>query len=134
MTVVRKFIYNPSAILYIANTLVALIVAWNWHSATQEQIAAVDTIVTGVTSIIAVFLVRPVELPVAAAAAVTVLTAFGAFHLKLDPAQITTGVAFASTVIGLILHAIGTPVAAVRQGKTAQQIMMEAGPTPPGVQ
>ena len=121
----RKLYLNPAVTLYVINALVAMAVAWGWH-ATRDQVGAVDTIVTGVLTIVAVFAVRPVVLPTAAAAAVTVLTAFGAFHLHVSPDVLNTTVAVASILIGYLLHLSGTPTVAARQGKTAQQIMLEA--------
>jgi hypothetical protein len=129
--VFRKLQLNPAVILYVVNALVAMVVAWGWHL-TMDQQGAIDTIATGVLTIITAFMVRPIVIPTAAAAAITVLTAFAAFHLKLDPNVISTTVAVASIVLGYLLHVSGTPTLAAKQGKTAQQILLEA--PNPGVQ
>lgn len=121
----RKLTLNPAAVLYVANALIAMAVAWGWHL-TQDQIGALMTIVTGVLTVITAFMVRPVVLPVVAAAATTVLTAFAAFHLNFPPNTIATTVAVASIAIGFALHLMGTPTVAAVQGKTATQILLEA--------
>lgn len=128
---VRKLQLNPAVVLYVVNAIVAMAVAWHWH-ATTNQIGSIDTIVTGVLTIIAAFAVRPVALSVAAAAAVTVLTAFSAWGLHQSADQIATTVAVASIIVGFLLHAGGVPTVAAKQGKTATQILLD--PPNPGVQ
>ena len=127
----RKLTLNPAVILYVINALVAMAVAWGVHLSTS-QTGAIDTIVTGVLTVITAFLVRPPVLPTAAAAAVTVLTAFSAFHLNLSPNIIGTTVAVASIILGFLLHVAGTPTIAAKQGKTATDILLEQ--PNPGVQ
>lgn len=127
----RKLQLNPAAVLYVVNALVAMAVAWGWHG-TPGQIGSVDVIVSGVLTIIGVFAVRPVVLPTAAAAAVTVLTAFSAWGLHQSADQIATACAVASIVVGFLLHAAGVPTVAAKQGKTATQILL--GPPNPGAQ
>jgi hypothetical protein len=129
----RKLTLNPAAILYVVNALVAMSVAWGAHLTTQ-QTGVIDTIATGVLTVITAFMVRPVELPVAAAAAITVLTAFTSFGLHLSGSQIATGVAVASIAVGFLLHLMGTPAVAAKQGTTATAIMLSSVPNPPGVQ
>lgn len=128
--VLREITLNPAAALYVLNAIIAMVVGWGWH-ATPDQLRAADTIATGVLTITAAFLVRPVGLAAASAAAITVLTAFGAFHLHWTPAVISTTVATASVVLGFTLHALGSPAVAVKQGKTAAQLMLERGKAAP---
>jgi hypothetical protein len=122
---VRKLQLNPAVILYVTNALVAMAVAWGWHG-TADQIGSVDVIVSGVLTIIGVFTVRPVVLPTAAAAAVTVLTAFSAWGLHQSPDQIATACAVASIIVGFLLHAAGVPTVAAKQGTTARAILLGA--------
>jgi len=122
--VLRKIQLNPSAVLYVLNALIAMLVAWGVHI-TTDQAGAVDTVVTGVLTITAAFLVRPVELPVIASAAVTVATAFSAFGLHLPADAVTATAAFGSIVLGFLLHLAGVPAVAASQGKTAVQLMLE---------
>jgi hypothetical protein len=119
----RKLTLNPAAVLYVINAIVAMVVTWGWHPG-QGATAAIDTIATGVLTVIAAFLTRPVGLSTAAAAAITVFTAFGAFGLHWDPTRITSTVAVASIILGFALHALGIPFVAARQGTTATQLLL----------
>ena len=121
---IRKLQLNPSVVLYVVNAIVAMVIAWGFKL-TQDQTAAIDTIVTGLLSILTAALTRPVVVSTMAAAAITVLTAFAAFGLKLDPNVISTTVAVASIVLGYLLHQAVVPSLAAKQGKTAQQILLE---------
>ena len=128
---VRKLQLNPAAVLYVVNAVVAMAVAWHWH-ATPNEIGSIDTIVTAGLTLVGVFTVRPIALSTAAAAAVTIVTAFGAWGLHLSPDAIASTCAVASIVVGFLLHAGGIPTVAAKQGKTAQQILLEQ--PNPGVQ
>jgi hypothetical protein len=117
---------NPAAILYIVNAVIALLVAWGLHLSTDAT-GAIDTIVTGVLTVIAAFLVRPVALSVVVAALVTIATAFSAFGLHLSQDRITATAAVASIALGALLHALGIPAVAAAQGKTGTQVQLEQG-------
>lgn len=122
---VRKIVaLNPAMVLYVLNALIAMVAAWGWHLSTDKA-GAIDTIAAGVLALIAAVMVRPITVSVVVAAAVTVLTAFSAFGLHLTGSQVSTTAAVASILLGALLHAIGVPVVAANQGKTATQLLLE---------
>lgn len=119
----RKLTLNPVLVLYVVNSLIAMISAWGWH-VTPDRVNATDTIVTGVLSLAAALMTRPVVRSGIVATVITVATAFGAFGLHVNPEILNTTVAFGSIVVGLLLHQAVTPAAAARQGTTADAIML----------
>jgi hypothetical protein len=120
---IRKFLLNPTVILYFVNALLALAVAWGWHLSTTEA-GAVDTITTGVLTIADAFLVQPVSVAVIMSAAATVVTAFAAFGLDVSADRVTATAAVISAVLGLALYWMGVPNVAAEQGVTAQQLLL----------
>ena len=120
---------NPAVLLYVTNALVAMLTAWGL-SLTANQQGAIDTIVTGVLALAVALTTRPVVIPVAGAAAITVLTAFAAFGLHLPPNALSATVAVASIVLGFLTHQAVTPTPAVQRGTTAEKLQLGPAATP----
>ena len=118
---------NPAVLLYVTNALVAMVTAWGLNLSANQQ-GAVDTIVTGVLALAVALAARPVIVPAAGAAAVTVLTAFAAFGLHLPPNALSATVAVASIVLGFLTHQAVTPVPAVQRGTTAEALQLQGSP------
>jgi hypothetical protein len=95
--------WEPALYLSIVNAALAAAVAWGLPLS-HIQTAAVITIVTAVLAMATAVLTRPVEVSALTGAGVTLLTALGAFGLHLTQAQLGTGVALVSIVLGLILR------------------------------
>lgn len=111
----RIFGYEPAAIAYAVNALVAMLVAWGLDL-TQDQVAAVSTITTAILAAVVAAMTRPVVVSTITGAAATVLTAFVAFGLHLSADQISTAVTVGSIVLALLLRANVSPAPAVTQG------------------
>jgi hypothetical protein len=81
---------------------------------TPVEIAAVSTITTAITAIVAAILVKPVNVALIHAALVTGLVAAAAFGLHLSPAMIAVAASAGVTVLGYLLREKVSPVAGER--------------------
>lgn len=115
---------EPTAILYVLNTAVALAVAWGFTLSTDQQ-GAIATIATAVITVLNALAVRPVSLPLIKGAAATALVAFSAFGLNLSADQIGYSTAALSIIIGLLIGQRVTPVSLARRGTTAEAVYRE---------
>jgi len=122
----KRLTLNSAVILYGINAAIALLVAWGAH-VSPHTVGAIDTIVAGVITLITLFTVRPVEIPAVIGVLTTITLALSAFGLHLTGTQVGATSAVVSIVLGVILHAFGIPTAAAVQGKTGQQLLLEAG-------
>jgi len=126
---VRKLTLNSAVILYGINAVIALVVAWGAH-VSPHTVGAIDTIIAGVITLITLFTVRPVEIPAVIGALTTITLALSAFGLHLTDTQVGATAAVASIALGIVLHALGIPAVAAAQGKTGQQLLLEANRQP----
>jgi hypothetical protein len=94
---------------------VAMLTAFGLHLS-ADRTGAVIVIVTALVALATALAARPVQVPVLAGIATTVLTACAAFGLDWSPAKIGSLVAFVSVFMGLLLRQHLTPVAAKDAG------------------
>jgi hypothetical protein len=106
---------NSAAVLYALNAVLAMATSWGLHLST-DQAGAVIVIATAAITIITTMTTRPVDLQLTMGAVTAMLTAFAAFGLHLAPAQISTGVAVLSIILGGLLHLRHTPTAEWTKG------------------
>jgi hypothetical protein len=121
----RKLTLNSAVILYGINAIIALAVAWGFH-VSPHTVGAIDTVVAGVITLITLITVRPVEIPAIMGALTTIALALSAFGLHLTGTQVGATSAFIAMALGIVLHVFGIPTVAAVQGKTGQQLMLEA--------
>jgi hypothetical protein len=112
---------NPASILFAVNAVVAMAVAYGAHLST-DQTGAITAIVTAVLTIFTAATTRPVGLQVILGGVTAIATALATFGLHLTSAQIGTGVTVLSIVLAGIFHLAHVPVAAAKQGTTADAL------------
>jgi len=103
--------WEPAAYLYVFNAALAAAIAWGLPL-NHTQTAAATVIVTAILTMVTAVLTRPVEVSALMGAAVTLVTALGAFGFHLSQAQIGTGTALLSIVLGFILRIHVSPAPA----------------------
>lgn len=97
------------------NTLIAMYFAFfpGIHL-TAGQLAAVSTIATAITALVAAFLTKPANLGVINASLSTILVAAAAFGLHLDKGQIALVTSAVVAVLGYLLREKVSPVVGTR--------------------
>lgn len=110
---IKHLKFEPAVVLYAANAIVALLVAWGLNLS-PDQTGAIATITTAAVTIYTAATTRPVVIPTITGAAATAAAAFAAFHLELSADQISTAVTAGSIVLALLLRQAVTPAATVR--------------------
>lgn len=109
----KIFGYEPAVILYGANALVSLLVAYG-VDLSKGQVAAISVIVTALLSGIAAAMTRPVVVSGITAAVGSLLAAVAAFGLHLTADQIGATVTALSIFLALALRQNVTPAPAVK--------------------
>jgi hypothetical protein len=117
---------NPASILFAVNAIVAMAVSWG-ANLSPDQTGAITAIVTAVLTIFTAVTTRPVGLQVILGGVTAVATAMATFGLHLTQAQIGTGVTVLSIVLAGVFHLAHVPVAAAKQGTTADAIQLSRG-------
>jgi hypothetical protein len=107
----KIFGYEPSMILYGANALVSLLVAYGLDLS-KDQVSAISVIVTAVLAIATTVMTRPVVVSGITGAVGTLLAAVAAFGLHLTGDQIGATVTVLSIGLALLLRANVSPAAA----------------------
>jgi len=118
------FRWNPAYYLMTQNAMVALAAAFvPGLNLTDTRTAAISTIATGVLgAVTVVFFARPVDIAAAVAGLGTAVQAAAVFGLHLTANQTATATAVLSLILGSAFHQKVTPVAAVRQGTTVDEL------------
>ena len=116
-----KFKLNPTAIVFAVNALVNLAVAWGVNL-TADQQGAFTGIATAICVIIAAATTRPIGLQAIIGGATAIVTGLAPFGLHWTANQVSTAGVALSLVLGAIFHLAHTPVAALKQGTTADAL------------
>jgi hypothetical protein len=110
----------PAAVAYVVNLVVGAVVAFGFMSpATASGITAGAV---ALTSLAVAFLVHPFMLGVATGAFQSFLIALAGFGFHLDDQRIAGAVALFGLVATVIMHVLGTPQVAHRQGTTVAEM------------
>lgn len=97
----------------LLNFAIVLLSAFGLHL-TATQTAAVGTISTAVTGIIAVVMVSPVNIASIGTGLTTILVAAAAFGLHLSSGQVAIFVGVVTTILGSMLREKVTPLVGTR--------------------
>lgn len=114
---------HPAAITGAVVALVNFLIAYGVNL-TQDQAASIATIAGAVVTIVITVSTRPVGLQLVTGSVVTIIGALSAFHFHLSPDQISSGSTILLLVLGVAFHYAHVPVAAARNGKTADGLQL----------
>ena len=107
----------PAAAGYVVNMVMALIVSFNFLTASQAQY--VSTIVVALVSVAVAFMVKPFILGAATGAFQSLIVGLSAFALHLTDGQISAVVAIFGLIAAVVTHTLVIPNVAAKAGASS---------------
>jgi len=112
----------PAAVAYVVNLIMAAVVSFNFLPVNTAH--AVSVAVVALTSLVVVFLSRPIAVPAATGAAQTFLVALAGFGLHLSDAKIAALVGVVGFVTAFVTHQLVIPTSALAKRTTANELTL----------
>jgi hypothetical protein len=109
----------PAAVAYVVNLIMAAVVAFKIMPVSTAHYVAVA--VVALTSLVVVFLVKPIAVPAATGAFNTLIVAVSAFGFHLSAEQLAAAVGIFGFVVAFVTHQLVIPTVALKAGRTANE-------------
>jgi hypothetical protein len=114
---------NPIALAWTVQMGVSLLAGFGLHL-TAGQAGAVSSIAAALVGVITALAARPWFIPAITGGVTAILTACAAFGLHWSGEQVSAAATALGVILMLVAHGASIPLAAARQGLTADELLL----------